>query len=198
MKYPSFKKIIYFLSVIFIILNINLLIKNKELRNNIKKYSILYNVIIISHDIFNSFSIDISTIEFLGTSFPKDTLEENSNSSNSKFLFVIFFTLKDCPACLEEASVWEKIHRKYKFIKVIGISHTDNMEELKLFKQEFKIDFPIIKKPDLFKQFKIRRSPLKFFIDPKGVILFIDGPHSIQEDQVKLIKLMEKLVQIYS
>lgn len=116
-----------------------------------------------------------------------DGKEFDSDDLNSKLTLLIFFSVSDCPVCLEEARFWEGIEKQFstKGVNVLGIGEAYDKQDLKRFVSVKKISFPVL----FDKNFKVKQkfgdftTPAKVVVNSKKEILLIRHTPSDVEEQ---------------
>jgi hypothetical protein len=108
------KEIFYLLAVIALLAwNIVGQVQHKFLRNTEKNLRL--------HVAHSSY---IKTLQGQSVKFPDDF--------HSHYVLVIYFSIHDCPSCLDEHTVWNSLVQFYpdERLKVIGIIHESDMSDL--------------------------------------------------------------------
>jgi peroxiredoxin len=114
-----------------------------------------------------------------GTKAPLFELESLSGEKISlsayqgDYKFIIFFH-PNCHVCRQNMVYYNNLHESMidSNLHVIGIADP-NIERLKLFKNNYKVKFPILRDTnrDIFQQYGISAIPSNFLISPTGKIL---------------------------
>ena len=107
------------------------------------------------------------------------SIDEESESfktlfNQHDFKLIIFFTPNDCPACLKEIKLWNKIYNEIS-IPVIGIVPYYNIHQVKLFSFNERIQFPVfvdIEEKLLYK-IDFAESPIKILLNKNNDIISI-------------------------
>lgn len=116
-----------------------------------------------------------------------DGKEFNSDDLNSKLTLLIFFSVSDCPVCLEEARFWEETKEQFnpKGVNVLGIGEAYDKQDLKRFVSVKKLSFPILfdKNYEVKQKFGDFTTPAKVLVNSKKEILLIQSTSSDVEEQ---------------
>lgn len=128
-----------------------------------------------------------------------NTQNLTSDYLDAKLNIVIFFSLSDCPICLFEAEFWGKISQMYndKMIKIIGITDTENNDNIETFCNEYSLSFPIVyDKNSHYKALILSNkniskmnlhTPFKIFVDSHRRILLIEKANKNIEKQKQFV-----------
>lgn len=112
---------------------------------------------------------------------------------------MVFFSPTDCGSCLEDKSVWEKIHKIGK-INVVGIARHSDKNELKKWIKHSELTFRILYDEngqltthiiDYLKDFHISYTPAKVLVNQKGEMILIDLPRSTLQEQEEFLNLLK-------
>jgi peroxiredoxin len=113
--------------------------------------------------------------------------EFDSDKLNSKLTLLIFFSVSDCPVCLEEARFWEetKVQFSSKGVTVFGIGEAYDRQDLKRFVSVKKLSFPVLfdKNFEVKQKFGDFTTPAKVLVNSKKEILLIQSTSSDIEEQ---------------
>jgi len=117
---------------------------------------------------------------------------------NSKLTVLIFFSVSDCPVCLEDAPFWEEIKVEFspKGVNVVGVGEAYDKQDLERFVSVKKLSFPIL----FDKNFKVKRkfgdfiTPAKVVVNSKKEILLIRSTTSDIEEQVHAQKEFKRVL----
>lgn len=132
----------------------------------------------------------------------------NSKNLNHRFTVLIFFSLKDCSACLFEATYWSEAYKQYgqNDIAFYGITTDTDLESMHAFKKGYDILFPILQAPNsgiknsilsldrLLKDHLI--TPFKVFVNHKSEIVYIEGPKKGDDEQRGFLDIIPALVTL--
>ena len=134
-----------------------------------------------------------------GTEAPPFELESLSGEKISlsayqgDYKLIIFFH-PNCQVCRQNMVYYNNLHESMidSNLHVIGIA-VPNIERLKLFKNNYKVKFPILRDAnrDIFQQYGISAIPANFLISPTGKIL----AKNLKSDN--LVFLVEKEMKNY-
>jgi len=89
-----------------------------------------------------------------------------NSSHNSQLKLLIFFSPHDCPVCLKEITLWNRIYNKLP-VEVVGIVSYYNPNEIKIFAKNEGIEFPlwIDTKQKLMELIDFAETPIKVILD---------------------------------
>lgn len=107
-------------------------------------------------------------------------------NSDAEFTLFIFFSPTDCPLCLQEAAIWQRLHLDGQRLglSVVGVIDRSSSDEVSHFLKQLGITFPVLfdNKSLLTTLYKVMRTPYKVLIDSKGSTVLI-SPASITLEQ---------------
>lgn len=134
---------------------------------------------------------DLTLQDLHGEEFHLDRL-------NSKLTVLIFFSVSDCPVCLEEAAFWEEIKVDFspKGVNVVGVGEAYGKQDLERFVAVKKLSFPVL----FDKDFKVKRqfgdfiTPAKVILNSRKEILFIQSATTDIDEQVHAQREFEKVL----
>lgn len=98
---------------------------------------------------------------------------------SGKLVLVEFYSMY-CPVCQRQAPRTNKIYKSIqddpvlnKDIKVIGVGLTNKQQEIDIYKNTFRVDFPIIADPEknIAEKTGIKDIPMIVLVDKKGTVL---------------------------
>lgn len=121
------------------------------------------------------------------------------NRDKSFLKVLILFRVNDCGSCLREHTLWEKIHEKFskKNVLVIGICHTEDIEDILYFVEEKNIHFPVLHDPGgiVKENLGIKPSPLRIMLNQDNEILEIQRPDSELSHQKELLSRIRQYLR---
>ncbi len=119
-------------------------------------------------------------------------------TARSGFTLFIFFSPTDCPACLQEGPIWEKLHlnTQHLDLQVIGIMNHPDKAEGEQFLKELGVTFPVFFDNTAFlkNKYRIGETPEKVLIDSKGNTLLINPGSPTEERRRAFEESLLKLV----
>ncbi len=117
----------------------------------------------------------------------------NDITNDSSYILLIFFSLKDCPSCILEYRLWNKIH-EIKNVRSYGIVRHADKNELKTWVENSGITFTVLHDIDssVSNKFGISISPIKILINNEGNILMIDTNLYSSDQEKKFIEKVNK------
>jgi AhpC/TSA family. len=118
--------------------------------------------------------------------------------AQSAFTLFVFFSPTDCPACLQEASIWQKLSADESSLKlkVIGIMNHSDQREGEQFLKQLQITFPVLfdNTASLKGRYHIGETPEKVLVDSKGNTLLIQPGSKTAEEKRAFEESVIKLV----
>lgn len=112
-------------------------------------------------------------------------------AAESEFVLFVFFSPTDCPACLSEAVLWQKMHVDSQRLNlcVIGVMNHPDKTEAEQFLKQLGITFPVFFDSMAFfkNKYRIGETPEKVLIDSQGETLLI-SPGSRTEEQKRMFE----------
>lgn len=169
-------------------------------------------VILFSFIIFVFYPFRESKALTTGKNLPQITLNLNDNSSTqhylglkssksfslsqiqSKLILIEIFSLY-CPICQKQAPISNKIYKYIqqnadlsKDVKMIGIGAGNNQREVGVFRETFRVTFPLFTDPDfaVHKKLGEPRTPVTILTTKHGKILSVH--HGVIEDVEEFIQ----------
>lgn len=106
-------------------------------------------------------------------------------AGRSQFTLFVFFSPTDCPACLLEASIWQRLQDNQRSrLQVMGIMNHPHKLEGEQFLKNLGITFPVLFDNTGFlkNKYRIGETPEKVLIDSEGKTLHI-APGSKTEEE---------------
>jgi peroxiredoxin len=120
------------------------------------------------------------------------------NAARSEFTLFIFFSPTDCPACLSEASIWQRLHADGQrlSLQVVGVMNHPNKLEGEQFLKNLGITFPVLfdNTSVLKNKYMIGETPEKVLIDSEGETLLITPGGKTEEQRRAFEESVLKLV----
>ncbi len=170
--------------ILLIFMNIGALYRIWDLQREKKEWPLVVDL----HQKLTSGNLNSLTGEEIDLTIP-----------DSLLTLVIFFSPSDCVGCLEEAKIWENLHKEFKgyALRVIGVASSYKRNSVERFVQKEGLTFPIIfdYKGKQSLKLGILLTPFKVVLNQWGGILFTDPPHKGSEDQNKFGEIVEYLVK---
>jgi thiol-disulfide isomerase/thioredoxin len=113
-----------------------------------------------------------------------------------KLILLTFFSANDCVTCLQEASLWDELQKKYypKGLKVLGmVARSDSLETSRFMEAEG-LGFPIAYVDSLYlkRGIGIPCTPFKVLLDSRLTVVYLNGPNSELADQLRFKEVVEK------
>jgi len=107
---------------------------------------------------------------------------------------LVFFSLKDCAACLMEYELWNKISQN-ELINVAAIAQHMDERELKIWIKNARIKFPVLydRDSEVKQRFGIKETPMKLLIDNEGRILLSDRVRISSEEKKEFMEVIRKI-----
>lgn len=119
-------------------------------------------------------------------------------AAGSEFVLFVFFSPTDCPACLSEADLWQKMHADSQRLglSVIGVMNHPDKTEGEQFLKQLGITFPVFFDSTAFlkKRYRIGETPEKVLMDSQGKTLLISPGSRTQEQRVIFEESVLKLI----
>lgn len=119
-------------------------------------------------------------------------------AAQSEFSLFIFFSPTDCPACLSEASIWQRLHvdGQRLNLQVIGVMNHPHKLEGEQFLKNLGITFPVLfDNTSLLKnKYMIGETPEKILIDSEGKTLLITPGGKTEEQRRAFEESVLKLI----
>lgn len=113
----------------------------------------------------------------------------------------VFFAPTDCPACLKESAVWEKLALEGKSLNlaVIGIVDRCSERESEAARRQMGITFPVLLDANsvLRPTFGIVRTPEKILVNERGVVILTDPGNQTPEAQLAFERAVEHLSETH-
>jgi peroxiredoxin len=123
-------------------------------------------------------------------------------------LVVLNFFFKDCPPCVSEIPMLNKIYDKYSKqpVKFIAISPHDSKEVLIKFEKKYNFKFALVPSPlikvgikktstrIIAERYFIGIYPTTVVIDGKGIIAYVNTAISSEEDLLGIDYILKKLL----
>ncbi|MFQ6002376.1 MAG: TlpA family protein disulfide reductase [Candidatus Zixiibacteriota bacterium] len=173
--------------LVLVIFNLLLLQKDRALRNN-------FNQLSQRVELFSSFSplLTAGDQPFCFTFLNPETKEPYQ----PKLVLLIFFSTNDCVTCLQEASLWEELQKNFypKGLKVLGMVPSTDSLQMKKFAEAESLSFPIIYVDSIYikQHIGIPQTPFKVLLDSTLTVVYLNGPNSDVEDQLRFKNVIEK------
>ena len=193
-------KKILILSLLLIVL-VFMAIEIVYIRNDLLANIIYYEKHLKVQTLVNNTKINLGgDIHFLKEQLIRKNAISNVNLK-AKIFIIILFKPSDCPSCLIETRIWNKINENYeiKDVCIIGIGNSVTENHLKKFVKSKEIEFPIIydKGDSLLNSLYINETPLRLVLDNEFKILDIEKPTDKNTVHQNLFKKLDKLLEIY-
>jgi len=116
-----------------------------------------------------------------------------------EYTLLVFFSPTDCPACLQEATQWQKLHLEGQGLNlsIVGIMNHPSISEGETYIKRFKVTFPILfdNRGLLRAHYKIIETPEKLLADSTGAILLRDHSNRTQERQIAFEQAVRKTLK---
>jgi len=113
----------------------------------------------------------------------------------AKIKIIVLFSANDCATCLQEYILWKKINNVFNIsdIQIIGINHDPKINSLINFKEDRKIEFPILHDPEdiIRKTLGWQNSPLRITLNENNEILEVEKSGSNLESQKTYLKQLK-------
>ncbi len=110
-----------------------------------------------------------------------------SPPESASFTLFVFFGSTDCPYCLQEARVWERLYSRgaQLGLTVMGVADRVNPGELPRFVRQLGISFPVLLDEGslLRSVYGVDSTPFKVLINSQGSVLLISEPNPSAEKQ---------------
>jgi len=125
---------------------------------------------------------------------------ETKEPYHPKLVLLIFFSTDDCMSCLQEASIWEELQKSFypKGLKVVGMVPSRDSLQMKEFAQAEGLSFPVIYVDSIYikQHIGIPQTPFKVLLDSSLTVVYLNGPNSELEDQLRFKAVIEKWCEI--
>lgn len=119
-------------------------------------------------------------------------------AAQSGFTLFVFFSPTDCPACLQEALIWQKLHlnSQHLDLQVIGIMNHIDKAEGEQFLKQLGVTFPVFFDNTAFlkNKYRIGETPEKVLIDSKGETLLTNPGSDTEEKKRAFEETVLKIV----
>jgi len=111
------------------------------------------------------------------------------------YTLLVFFSLKDCAACLMEYELWSQIH-KMEMINVVAIAQHMDEGELKIWVENAGIKFSVLydRSSEVKQIFGIHDTPMKILVDNTGRILLSDSVRISSEEKKEFLETVKKSI----
>lgn len=110
-----------------------------------------------------------------------------SGEKDSDFTLFVFFSPTDCPACLREAAVWQRLfqERDALHLSVIGIVNHCSQQEAEAARRTLGITFPILLDVNsiLATSFGFQKTPEKILMNKQTEVILTSPPYQQEEMQ---------------
>jgi hypothetical protein len=110
---------------------------------------------------------------------------------DSDFTLFVFFSPTDCPGCLREAGVWQRLFqdRKTLHLSVIGIMNHCSQQEAEAARRELGITFPVLFDANsvLASSFGFQKTPEKILLNKQDQVI-LTSPSYQQEEMQRLFE----------
>jgi len=117
-----------------------------------------------------------------------------------KLVLLTFFSADDCATCLQEASLWDELQKKYysKGLKVLGMVPSSDSLAASSFVEAESLSFPIVYVDSLYLRsgIGIPCTPFKVLLDSTLTVVYLNGPNSELADQLRFKKVIEKWCEL--
>lgn len=121
---------------------------------------------------------------------------ETKEPYQPKLLLLIFFSTQDCITCLQETSIWEGLYRDFsdKGLKILGMVPLDDSLQMEGFAEAESLSIPIVYVDSMYikQRIGIPLTPFKVLLDSSFTVLYLNGPNSQIEDQLRFKNVIER------
>ncbi len=125
---------------------------------------------------------------------------ETKEPYHPKLVLLIFFSTNDCVTCLQEASLWEDLQKEFypKGLKVLGMVHSNDFLQMDAFAKAESLSFPIIYVDSIYikQHIGIPSTPFKVLLDSTLIVVYLNGPNSELEGQLRFKAVIEKWCEL--
>ncbi len=125
---------------------------------------------------------------------------ETKDPYHPKLVLLIFFSTNDCVTCLQEASLWEELQKNFnpKGLKILGMVPSTDSLQMAEFARVESLSFPIIYVDSLYikQHIGVPRTPFKVLLDSTMTVVYLNGPNSELEDQLRFKEVIEKWCEL--
>ena len=126
---------------------------------------------------------------------------ETGEQYHPKLILLIFFSTNDCVTCLQEISICEELQESFypKGLKVLGMVPSNDSLEMKKFAEVESLSFPIVYVDSIYikQRIGIPQTPFKVLLDSSLTVLYLNGPNSDVEDQIRFKNVIEKWCSLW-
>ena len=128
-------------------------------------------------------------------------ISKGEESYHPPLSLLVFLSQHDCHACLEEAEVWEKLHKRFSAngFLVLGIVSQEDAFWAEQFSKDYELTFSVrsLDSATLGYLGVPRITPFKVMVDSLHRVVWLSGPNSEPEEQKNFAEVAEKLCQVY-
>lgn len=116
---------------------------------------------------------------------------------NRSYALLVFFTLQDCPSCLMEYVLWEKLYRSYG-INIIAVARHADEGELRMWVDNAKLTFPVLYdgNGEVARLFGIHTTPIKVLLDDRGRTRLFDPVRTEKTQMDEFITLLRNILPL--
>jgi peroxiredoxin len=127
-----------------------------------------------------------------GVSAPALSLLEVKNrylpgDSESEYTLFVFFSPTDCPACLRESAVWQRLfqERDHLHLSVVGVVGQCSREEAEMARRQLGITFPLLFDVNsvMATAFGLQKTPEKILLDRHAKVVLASPAYQKEEMQ---------------
>ena len=123
-----------------------------------------------------------------------------SAQSESDFTLFIFFSPTDCPACLRESIIWQRLFeaRDALHLSVIGIVGQCSRQEAETARSQLGITFPLLFDVNavMARAFGLERTPEKILVNRTARVILTSPPYQKEEMQQRFEQEVRQSVGI--
>lgn len=121
---------------------------------------------------------------------------ESGELYEPKLALLVFFSIQDCASCLQEASIWQRLQDDFhaKGLKVLGFAPSSESLKMNGFAEAESLSFPIAYVESVYmkRRIGIRQTPFKVLLDSTLTVVYLNGPNSELEDQLRFKDVIER------
>jgi hypothetical protein len=178
---------------VLVVFNLLLLNQNRKLANQLKSIPAQQNTQPDLSSLWLTYGGCVPVPEFI--------VQEKGKTHKPVLTLLVYLGQGDCPSCLEEAEIWEKLYQKYrsKGLFVLGMVRAqDTLMAGQLF-DSYGLTFPISPLDSVSQKLLwiAPATPFKVVIDSLRRVVYLSGPNSELGEQKHFNEVAEKLCRAY-
>lgn len=192
-KRPIFVAGILTIFVVLVVFNLLLLNQNRRLANQLQVLPVEKETQPDLSSVWLTYGGCVPVPEFI--------VQEKGKTSKPALTLLVFLGPGDCPSCLEEAEIWEKLYQKYrsKGLFVLGMVRTQDTLVAGQIADSYGLTFPISPLDSASQELLwiAPATPFKVVIDSLRRVVYLSGPNSELGEQEHFGEVAEKICRAY-